>query len=321
MSDLLNNARQSIVAGVNDYMSDDDGRLLSAARNVHAGVLLLFKEKLRRLSPSDSNEVLVKQNVIPVLDDAGNLSFKGTGKNTADVTTIKRRFKSLGINAPWKRFDRFNKERNNIEHYYTRAGRATTEALLADACVIVEEFIREAFADDLADVLDHSTWDALRRLAESARQRRQDYLASIKHMNGLHPVLLEIAADLRCEECGTPHLRVVKERRLICDLCSDPQKALTVGFDLTNEDVVEQAALEHFSYLRYRAARMKCGEPLYQCPNCDRETLLSEGLVCLACGYQHDPPSCILCESVIDLEELHCAPLCGYCHSMTSRAD
>ena len=60
---LLDNAVQSIKIGLEDF--DDPKKLISATRNIYAGVLLVFKEKLRRLSPADSNEVLVKKNIVP----------------------------------------------------------------------------------------------------------------------------------------------------------------------------------------------------------------------------------------------------------------
>lgn len=46
MDTILTNAIQSIQIGVEDYRSDDRRRLLSAIRNVQAGILLLCKEKL-----------------------------------------------------------------------------------------------------------------------------------------------------------------------------------------------------------------------------------------------------------------------------------
>jgi len=48
---ILDNAVQSIQIGIEDYRSSDPRRLLSAIRNVQAGILLLCKEQLRRLSP------------------------------------------------------------------------------------------------------------------------------------------------------------------------------------------------------------------------------------------------------------------------------
>lgn len=59
MHTLLSNAIQSIEIGVEDFQSQDQRRLLSAVRNIQAGILLLCKEHLRKLSPPTSDEVLV----------------------------------------------------------------------------------------------------------------------------------------------------------------------------------------------------------------------------------------------------------------------
>lgn len=72
---LLKNASQSIRPGFEDFESEDDERLLSAARNSRTGLLLLYREKLRRLSPDGSDEILFKQQIEPALDDAGALTF------------------------------------------------------------------------------------------------------------------------------------------------------------------------------------------------------------------------------------------------------
>src|SRR5882672_11423174 len=69
--DLLTNAIESIQVGVEDYQSGTRPRLLSAVRNIHAGILLLFKEALRRESPKDTNDALMMARIIPVRDARG----------------------------------------------------------------------------------------------------------------------------------------------------------------------------------------------------------------------------------------------------------
>ena len=63
---LLVNARIAIQLGVEDYQALDARRALSAVRNIAAGVLLVFKEKLRAMSPDGTDEVLLKERVNPV---------------------------------------------------------------------------------------------------------------------------------------------------------------------------------------------------------------------------------------------------------------
>lgn len=50
---LITNAIESIQVGVEDFEILDSRRMLSAVRNILVEILLLYKEKLRRLSPSN----------------------------------------------------------------------------------------------------------------------------------------------------------------------------------------------------------------------------------------------------------------------------
>jgi hypothetical protein len=109
---LIDNAVESIQIGVEDFESSDTRRVLSAVRNISAGILLLYKEKLRQLSPPGSDEVLIKQNIHPKLNPSGQLEYVGYGKKTVDVQKIKERFKSLGIDVNWSLFENISDIRN-----------------------------------------------------------------------------------------------------------------------------------------------------------------------------------------------------------------
>src|SRR5436190_1650324 len=98
---LLANAIQSIQLGLTDYSCDDDSRLLSAIRNLHSGILLLYKEKLSILSPADSDNALIKKVIIPTKSATGEIKWVGRGKTTVDVAGIRERFDSLGIHTDW----------------------------------------------------------------------------------------------------------------------------------------------------------------------------------------------------------------------------
>jgi len=74
---ILQNAIESIQIGVEDFQSDDDRRSVSAVRNIAAGMLLLFKEKLCELSPDYDKELLIKRDLEPVSDASGNIVFIG----------------------------------------------------------------------------------------------------------------------------------------------------------------------------------------------------------------------------------------------------
>lgn len=131
MNTILANAIQSIQMGVEDFQSNDSRRSLSAVRNLSAGVLLLFKEKLRELSPIGSDEVLLKQAIFPCKGKDGAVVFRGRGRKTVDVAQIKERFQSLDIEVDWKSFEKMVSIRNDIEHYCTNESNARVKEVLA----------------------------------------------------------------------------------------------------------------------------------------------------------------------------------------------
>ena len=87
-------AIESIRVGVEDYEHSSHGRLLASVRSIHAGILLLYKEALRRVG---SDEVLLKARIIPRRNAAGTIQFFGEGKKTVDIQQIRDRFGTLGI--------------------------------------------------------------------------------------------------------------------------------------------------------------------------------------------------------------------------------
>ena len=90
--DLLNNAVESIQVGIEDYNVGTPARLRSCVRSIHAGILLLFKERLRQLSPPETNELLIKAKFKPVRRGDGTVLLIGDGRRTVDVQQIKERF-------------------------------------------------------------------------------------------------------------------------------------------------------------------------------------------------------------------------------------
>ena len=97
---IYRNALNAIQVGVKDFNEGSPPRLSSAVRNLTAGILLLCKEKLRRLSPSD--EILIWKQLKPLLDDDGQVVFDKSGETTVDVNDIIDRFKSCKVDVDTK---------------------------------------------------------------------------------------------------------------------------------------------------------------------------------------------------------------------------
>ena len=75
MNSLLENAVLSIQLGLEDY--GFKRRVISAVRNLYAGVLLLCKEVLRQLSPPGSNDILIRTKRKAIKDTDGSVRILG----------------------------------------------------------------------------------------------------------------------------------------------------------------------------------------------------------------------------------------------------
>jgi hypothetical protein len=150
--DLLTNGIESIQVGIEDWKAGTPARLLSSVRNMHAGILLLYKEALRRRSPADSNEALLKAKVVPSLGQDGRVKFVGHGTRTVEVWQIEEHFERLGIGTDWGRFRRINKIRNEIEHYYATILQEAFKAVIVDTFIIVRDFVATELGEDPRDL-------------------------------------------------------------------------------------------------------------------------------------------------------------------------
>ena len=281
MDTILNNAVSSIQIGVEDYQSDDPRRILSAMRNITAGILLLFKEKLRRLSPEGSDEVLIKQRIELKLEN-GKLIFIGVGKNTVDVPQIKERFKTLGIIINEDRLQEIVNVRNYMEHYCTRESEDRLRELLSDSFLIMRDFIGSQLEIEPLELLGEKTWNVLLGVAEVYQSELAECKAEKKKINWESKTLEKMSNFLRCSKCKSALLKPVnpeeKHFPLLEFSCSG------CGMTALLEELAEEAALELF-YVEMYIAMTQGGEcPLYKCDVCGRETYIEREDICIACG-------------------------------------
>jgi hypothetical protein len=314
--DLLTNAVESIQVGVEDYLLGTRPRLLSAVRNIHAGILLLFKEALRRESPKDTNDVLMMAKMIPVRDARG-IVFIGAGKKTADVQQIRERFEEIGIVTDWKRFDRINDARNDVEHRYPTLDQKALGGLISDSFIVVRNFITDELNDDPLVLLGEDTWQEMLQVAEVYEKEKQGCLQLMAQVKWFSPVLEEGLEDLTCRSCGSDLLRPGLVRSpynnvsLECISCGETEDA---------ESFVQKAIAAALSVASYEAAKDGAETPFVRCPECNKMTYVMEERRCALCEHEAEH-SCERCGTEIPAEELDCSPYCGYCMHMMNKDD
>jgi hypothetical protein len=316
--DLLSNAIESIRAGVEDYEQGSHGRLLAAVRNIHAGILLLYKEALRRASPKGSNEALVKAKIVPRRNAQGIVELVGDGTKTVDAQQIKQYFAALGIVTDWTRFDQITKLRNDTEHYYTKADKKALESVISNAFIIVRNFIATELKEDPLLLLGDETWQALLDVSEVYEAERAECEKALAAVDWQSKALAQGVLNLTCPSCSGSLLRpdadcksYEEDMSLECRGCGESYGA---------DEFVPSAIAAALAFDKYLVGDDGAEEPYVSCPGCSKETYVIDERRCAWCGHEAEH-KCQLCGNTIPPEELILSPYCGYCEHMMSKDD
>lgn len=296
MDSILSNAISSIQLGVEDYENPDPRRSLSALRNMSAGILLLFKEKLRRLSPANSGEVLLKQRISPKYDPQG-VEFVGNGPKTVDFPQIQERLTSLQVNVDWRRVAKIIRLRNEIEHYRTDAPSERLREMVADSFVIISQFLETHLNHSPIELLGAKTWNVLLSTNELYAQQEQLCAEVMARVTWDSPTLERVKDYFRCTHCESSLLRPMDETlhppvelTFHCARCGK-----TSEFD----DVIEEACDEALAGDNYISIKDGGDAVNEQCDACDRHAFIFDEQRCIACWEKHTQATCGRCGDAI----------------------
>ena len=300
-----------------DFQAGTHARLLSAARNIHAGVLLLYKEALRRLSPDDSDEVLVKARIAPSLDGDGNVVFKGKGTKTADIQQIRERFAGLGISTDWNRFDSIAGARNDVEHFYPKLNQQALQGVIASAFSIIRQFVADELDAEPRELLGETTWQAMLTVAEVDQAEKKRCVDAIEGTAWPSDAVKTGLISVTCSECGSDLLQPGDMSAswpcpiLRCRAC---------GGSPEPDAFVASAVQAGLSRKKYLAHTDGDEIPYTRCPECGEDAYVVAEQKCALCGEsaQH---TCARCGTTIVPEELDSSPYCGWCAHIMAKDD
>lgn len=314
--DLLTNAVESIQVGIEDWQAATRARLLSAVRNIHAGILLLFKEALFRQSPDGSNEVLIKMRIVPEADAQSGIKFVGVGRKTVDAQQIRERFESLGITADWSAFKKISDVRNDIEHYYADVTKESLRGVIASAFLLIRGFAVEELEEEPRELLGQTTWDLMLQASEVYSVERQECDAAIAAVSWESGTLESGLHSLRCLDCGSDLLKPdsaenYSEVTLTCRSCGD---------EMASNYFIPRAVSAALERELYLVADDGGDDPLADCPSCYKSTYVMGERRCAYCGHEAKH-NCWRCGGSIPASEMSSSPLCGYCEHVMSKDD
>lgn len=307
---LLKNAVESIQVGVEDFESDDDKRSVSAMRNIAAGLLLLFKAKLCRLSPPSEPELLIKKDLIPTIDEKGNVNFIGRGRKTVDVAQIRERFSSMEIEVDWRRVEEITNLRNELEHYYARVPHDVVREVVAKSFILIRDFSQKALDESPQDLLGNDCWQVLLKTSEVYLAEERACRESLDAIDWKYETVTQSLAYLRCSACGSALIEapysddVYPVINLHCKSCNE---------DFCFSDVLEECVDELLSVDAYTMVKDGGDSPYGTCPHCARNTFIVAEGCCVACEEELEYTECYRCSDSLSVEDQHLDGLCSYC--------
>ena len=286
------------------------GAIHAAIRNLHAGILLLCKVKLQRMSPPGSDEVLLKQHVEPHQTPNGDITWHGTGKKTVDQQAIKDRFKTLGVALDWKRMGAINDIRNNTEHYYFDGTKVQAVAAFADACVLIRQLLTDVLEEDPVVQIGAEAWSRLydnKAVYDQELKACQDSLVALRWTEAA-----DIAGSISCPNCSSRLIRQAdpanadpSDATFLCTACNT---------EAANEDVVLHTLDELFGAEAYIAIKDGGEPPVISCPECGQESFVIETALCALCDFEFpDDATCDVCGEALTPEDyVEHEGLCSY---------
>ena len=321
MNPLLKNAVVSIQLGLEDFASDDERRILSAARNLYSGVLLLAKEVLRQISPPGSNDILIRTKKKAVKEADGTVRLVGDGKKTIDLFEIEETFRQLQLAVDLSNLRRLAEIRNDIEHMHPQHAPALIQEAIADAMPIIRDVIVNELHEEPSALLGQVAWNALLAQARVFKAEQDACRKSFEAIDWESETLADAVKEFRCPNCSASLLRndnadakVPNELHLICSKC---------GEEADHEAVIEAAIEEHLAWDAHVAVKDGDDPPLENCPECDRETFIVYENRCANCGFRLEGYECAICSKSLSLDDYRYGDghLCSYHAHVMSKDD
>ena len=236
MSGLLDNAVVSIELGVQDIGMSDTRRVLSATRNIYAGILLLCKQILWDASPEGTEGILIYRDLVPKRDGNNIILAPKKRSRTIDREGIRECFKSLGLGIDWTKIDALAHLRNDIEHSFIREPSDRMEDILGAVLPSIEQLIVEHIKKEPVDVFSSETWTEILKNKEvfyRQKMRCTESFESIKWPRGTSPASVD---DLSCPYCDSSLVQQVDSKNT--EYSNIKLRCMECGMRLPEESVL-----------------------------------------------------------------------------------
>lgn len=318
MPSIFENAIASMRMGVEDFKQQDQDRDISAVRNFYAGILLLAKEALIRATPNGDPEIVIAAKIKPVPDGQGGVAHEKVGHGTVDFVQICDRAKDFGINIDKKSLQDLNNIRNDMEHYYTKESSASIRAAISKCFTVAASLFHQLGENPIAHL--EGAWTTMLETKDLYEHQLKEAKQTFSEIKWYSPKLQDL--PFKCKSCKSEIIEQLDPENNIQEYIEFHCR--TCGEKIENSDMIEFTLDELFGGDAYTRAKegMDSG-PIFECPVCNKNTLIEEELSCANCGEEIDYTSeCIRCTGGISLEDYLGGldeGLCSWCAHMSQK--
>ncbi len=311
MSEIFDNAVTSIRLGIEDFETDDDDRMMSAARNYYAGLLLLAKECLVSTAPAAEAMAIVGARFKPIPNNAGGVDHIVDGYTTVDLGTLKKRFKDFKLPWPSADISKLQQYRNNLEHYHLAEPVAALREAIASSFPMIVDFFKILDEDPQHHL--PSVWDVM--VAERATFEKLRLECDATWVPIEWPTLISGLDRMSCPNCKSSLIAQDDPANI---LYSDAKgRCIQCNEEISHADIMTKIVRINFEIDAYTAAKEGLESPIGNCPECGEKTYVDcytnegEDGICFACGVTVDN-MCSRCHQHIPIEEYD-GEWCGSC--------
>jgi len=313
MSEIFENAITSIRLGIEDFQTGDDDRMLSAARNYYAGLLLLAKQCLLTAAPKADPMNIIGAKFKPVPDGVGGVVHEVQGYTTVDLHQLKERFKVFKLKWPATNISKLQKFRNDLEHHHLKEPvSALSEAIASSFPMIIDFF--EILGEEPKEYLE-DVWESILEQHDAFAKVQKQCLESLLCVKW--PAAVFNLEQMSCPNCSssligqadsknTSHLDI----KANCFQC---------GFIIAEDSFAEMVVETSYSVDAYILAKEGGMDAIATCPNCSANAYVEthEISVCFNCG-ESVAGECSRCSAGITVHEYSYdhSELCSYCLHM-----
>jgi len=318
---IFKNAVDSIELGIEDFRTNNPKRLISSVRNIFAGVLLLLKHKLERLSGNSENSLVLKAVIPKIVDGKMQSERKGDSDKTVDFKEIKQRFKIFGIQVDWESLGKVQDYRNKIEHSSVPKGiqPEVVRGYVLDCFNITRDFMRTYLEIEPQSQFDPEIWKFCMEEEKIYAPEAAYCFTLWRQISWTNNTAKKHIENSICSDCYSPLIKPIIPIK--SDIEGMSFQCANCGKRWEYEDLLILACKQEERRNYYDPHDCDISQ-FFECPECYMETYDAHENQCVNCGAK-GPYTCDRCLKDIPPEELSIGDgeLCSYCYNLIDEDD